>query len=403
MTALRDRVGRLPSAWLPGRLAAGTGGFLSWWGRSLAAWLPVRWRALLGVRRDRLLLANLLFDPGRPGDGLQLRLERDDGVGGPVVEDLATLPALAAFEDEGDPLQGVLAPAVADAPRWLLLPAATGLRRRLTLPAAAAERLRDVVSFEIDRQTPFGADAVAFDARVLGRRAGDNQLDVELVVVPRSALQPHLDALGPLAGQLAGIDLADAGGAPLRINLLAPERRRQRSDPARLWHAALVVAALLAIGLALWQVLANRRAAADAFERSVDARAVDARRASMLRQRLLDAVAGQTYLDQARAGRPSAIEVIDELSRRLPDHTYLEKLAIENDKILLIGLSSDASSLVQRLEGSRLWRAAALAGAVQPDPRSRRDRFTLTADLVIQAPAAPPAQEAADAGDARTR
>jgi general secretion pathway protein L len=345
----------------------------------------------------------MLFDPERPGDGLQLRLERDDGIGGPVVEDLATLPALAVFENEGDPLQGVLAAAIADLPRWLLLPAATGLRRRLSLPAAAAERLRDVVSFEIDRQTPFGADAVAFDARVLGRRAGDNQLDVELVVVPRSALQPHLDALGPLATQLAGIDLADAGGAPLRINLLAPERRRQRSDPARLWHAGLVVVAVLAIGLALWQVLANRRAAADAFEQSVDARAVDARRASMLRQRLLDAVAGQTYLDQARAGRPSAIEIIDELSRRLPDHTYLEKLAIENDRILLIGLSSDASSLVQRLEGSKLWRAAALAGAVQPDPRSRRDRFTLTADLVITAPAAPPAQETADAGDARTR
>lgn len=345
--------------------------------------------------RDRLLLADT-------GEALQLRLERDDGISGPVVEDLAMLPPMAGFEADGDPLQGVLTSAVADLPRWLLLPAATGLRRRLTLPAAAAERLRDVVSFEIDRQTPFGADAVAFDARVLGRRAGDGQLDVELVVVPRTALQPHLDALGPLAGLLAGIDLADASGVPLRVNLLAPERRRQRSDPARAWNLALILIAILAVGLALWQMLANRRAAADAFEQSVDARAVDARRASALRQRLLDAVAGQTYLDQARAGRPTAIEIIDELSRRLPDHTYLEKLAIENDKILLIGLSSDASSLVQRLEGSKLWRAAALAGAVQPDPRTRRDRFTLTADLIIKAPVAP-AQEAADASDARPR
>ena len=159
--------------------------------------------------------------------------------------------------------------------------------------------------------------------------------------------------------------------------------------------------AALALAVALWQVLANRRAAADAFQQSVDARAGAARRAAASRQRLVDAVAGQTFLDQTRAGRPSAIEIIDELSRRLPDSTYLEKLAIENDKLLLIGLSSEASALVDRLEGSKLWKAAALTGAVQPDPRTRRDRFTLTADLTISGPAA--SREVADGGAARAR
>lgn len=394
MSTLRDRVGRLQSRWLPGSGSL-VGGFFAWWARSLAAWLPPRWRATLGLGRDRLLLA-------ASGDALQLRLERDDGVVGPVLEDIAVLPPLAetGTADGGDPLQPVLAPALADLPRWLLLPAGAGLRRRLALPAAAGERLRDVVSFEIDRQTPFAGGDVVFDARVLGRRAGDGQLDVELVVVPRTGLQPHLDALGPLAAMLAGIDLADGSGRPLRVNLLPPAQRSQRADPARLWNLALAAVAILAFGLALWQVLANRRAATEAFQQSVDARAADARRVSVQRQRLVDAVAGQTFLDQARAGRPGAIEVIDELSRRLPDHTYLEKLAIENDKLLLIGLSSDASSLVGRLEGSKLWRAAALTGAVQPDPRTRRDRFTLTADLIVTAPAAP-AREAADAGAAR--
>ena len=392
MTTLRDRISRLQSRLQPGAGGA-AGGFFAWWARSLAVWLPPRWRASLGLGRDRLLLSTA-------GDALQLRRERDDGVAGPVLEDVAVLPPLDGQADAGDPLQPVLAPALADLPRWLVLPAAAGLRRRLALPAAAGERLRDVVSFEIDRQTPFASDAVAFDARVLGRRAGDGQLDVELVVVPRTGLQPHLDALGPLAAMLAGIDLADGNGRPLRVNLLPPAQRRQRADPARLWNLALAAVAVLALALALWQVLANRRAAADAFEQSVDARAGEAREVAVQRQRLVDAVAGQTFLDQARAGRPSAIEIIDELSRRLPDHTYLEKLAIENDKLLLIGLSSDASSLIGRLEGSKLWRAAALTGAVQPDPRTRRDRFTLTADLIVNAPTAP-TREAADARAAR--
>ena len=48
---------------------------------------------------------------------------------------------------------------------------------------------------------------------------------------------------------------------------------------------------------------------------------------------------------------------------------------------MLIGLSREASSLIQRLQGSPLWRAPALTGALQPDPASGRDRFTLTAEL----------------------
>src|SRR5690606_39204610 len=133
-----------------GRLA----GFFAWWGRSLAAWLPQGWRRALGFNRGRLLL--------RPGQSLP----------------------------EATATQG-------DLPRWLLLPASAGLRRRLALPAAAGERLREVMAFEIDRQTPFAADAVAFDARVLGRGGGKGQVEAELVVVPKATLDARIAELGP--------------------------------------------------------------------------------------------------------------------------------------------------------------------------------------------------------------
>jgi general secretion pathway protein L len=299
---------------------------------------------------------------------------------------------------DGDPLASVLAPALADLPRWLLLPAAAVLRRRLVLPAAAAERLRDVVGFEIERQTPFAADAVAFDARILDRRESDGQLDVELVVVPRTTLDAQLAALGPLAASLAGIDVA-AGDAPLGVNLLGMAQRRQQHDPWRLWNWVLVAVAALALAAMLWQMLDNRRSAADALQRTTDQRVASARTVSQQRQQLIDLVEGRAFLDRARSGRPTAVEILDELSRRLPDSTYLEKLSIENDHLLLIGLSSEASSLVGRLEGAKLWNAPALTGAVQPDPRTGRDRFTLTAELALSPAARTPA-ERKETGDA---
>src|SRR3546814_6161100 len=110
------------------------------------------------------------------------------------------------------------------------------------------------------------------------------------------------------------------------------------------------------------------------------------------------------YLQHARAVRPTTVEVLDELGRLLPDSTYLEKLSIEGDQILLNGQSSEASALVGQLEGSKLWRSPALTGALQPDPRSGRDRFTMTAQMAIDnAPANTPADTPVGMGAANAR
>ncbi len=346
------------------RYRAGTGDFLAWWKESLLSWVPLRWRVIFGLARNRLFLS-------QAGDHLQLQVQEVDG-----LHDVALLPMpLEALQ-----LESVLGNRAGKLPRWLLLPAGSALQRRLLLPAAAADRLRDVVRFEIDRQTPFTADHVCFDAHVVGRR-GDGQLEVELVALPRASFDAALTRLGGLSGSLVGVDASDAAGKPLGVNLMPLEQRRRAHDPLSTWKWVLAGVAVVALFAASWQVLDNRRTVADAFTAQVEARAAQARGIAMQRQQLVDIVEGTAFLDQARAERATSIEVLDELSRRLPDSTYLEKVGIEGDRLTLIGYSPEASALVGRLEGSKLWRAPALSGAVQPDPRTRLDRFTLVADL----------------------
>ncbi|WP_394003823.1 PilN domain-containing protein [Luteimonas sp. WGS1318] len=370
------RRGWRPDGQLSLRLRTG----LNWWGAALATWLPERVRELFGLAGRRLLLQHA------DGGSVALSLH-EDGTERP----LAQVPVASLAAGDGDPLATLLAPRVAETPRWLLLPADAGLRRQLVLPAAAADRLRDVLGFEIDRQTPFAAADVRYDHRLIGRRS-DGQLDVELVVVPRALLDARLAALGPLAPTLAGVDL-DGEHGPLGINLITDARRRE--DPQRRYQWLLVAVAVLFTAFALWQIRENRAAAADALEAQVDAEATRARAASAQRQQLTDLREGMAFLQAQRAARPTTVAVLDELARRLPDSTSLEKAAIEGDRVLLIGLSTEASALVGYLEGAPLWRSPALAGALQNDPRSRADRFTLTAELVP--PPAVDAQEAARA------
>src|SRR3546814_16829919 len=99
---------------------------------------------LLGLAHERVLLQ-------RTGEELRLALRRGDG-----VQDIGQLPWTAQEAEHGDALLGsLLAPRVAELPRWLLLPACAVLLPRLSLPPAPAAPLRAVLASEIDRQTPF--------------------------------------------------------------------------------------------------------------------------------------------------------------------------------------------------------------------------------------------------------
>lgn len=376
MSGVRDTLQRFRA-----RLGAGPGGFLTWWGQALATWLPARWRVLLGLTGDRLLFQ---------------RHEDEVAMAWQQAAHRHALARLPATVTPGE-LRALLGTRLADLPRWWLMPADKVLRRRLLLPSAAADRLRDVVRFEIDRQTPFAAHEACFDARVLGVRE-DGQLEVELVAVPKATFAAGLSGLGALASDLAGADVEDAAGLPLGVNLLPEEARATRQAPQRRLHLVFAGIALCALVFAAWRVLDNRQAGAEAFAAQVEANADAARRVAAQRQQLVDLVAGTTTLNQTSARRPTALEVMDEITRRLPDATYLEKLAIEGDRLTLIGFSPEASGLVARLQGSPLWRNPALSGALQPDPRTRMDRFTLTAELLgKQDPSAPAATGGADA------
>ncbi|MFT4179202.1 MAG: PilN domain-containing protein [Thermomonas sp.] len=359
MSATSARIARLAQS------GASLRGFPAWWAAGLAAWLPARWRRLLNARGDRLLL-----EPR--GSELHLRREREGG-----LDDLATLPLPMPADAT---LDGLLRDGVADLPRWLVLPAGEGLRRRLPLPAAARERLRDVLGFEIERQTPFSAADALHDGRVLGLRE-DGQLLVELVVVPRRQFDALAAQLGGLADGLAGLDLLDAEGRSLGVNLLSPDARARRRNPWRWWNLGLAALALLALGFGMAQIVDNRRAAADALQEQVKARGTQASAVAAQRQRLEDAVTGEAYLQAQRNGRAPVVEVMEALAQRLPDDTSLERLSIEGEQLTVIGLSNQAAALVGRLEGAPQWQAPALSGALQQDPRERMDRFTLTAQL----------------------
>lgn len=352
--------------------------FLDWWRQALLACLPARWRWVLAPVQPRLLLS-VRED--------QVLVVHERGEQRTVAQRLQWPLAPAA-------LDAALGPSRMRVPHWWVLDHAQVLRRVLKMPQAAAAHLHAMLVHEIDRQTPFSADQVHHAVRVLGEDGG--QIVVELIVVPRSVLQ-RLDEEAPgWLPELSGIDVAADDGGTLGVNLLPPAQRVRRRDPRRLRNQLLLLVTVVVWVLAAQQLLENRRAAVEALGVDVAEQARRARAVALQRQQLQDLVDGAAFFSGQRAARPTNVEVWDALTRRLPDGTYLEKLSIEGTQLQLIGLSNEASSLVQRLEGDPLWRRPSLTGVLQSSDDARKDRFTLSAQL------RPRSQDDREAANGRT-
>lgn len=340
--------------------------------QALLSLLPARWRDWIEGDEQRLCLL-------RQGEQFTLiaaTRRGDRGLGDLPADDAAVLQAAHERLE------------AAAVPVWLLLPANQVLRRVLTLPAAAEPRLREVLAFELDRQTPFSADQVSHQGRVLSRDAGSQQLQVELLVLPRARLEAELQALGPLAQGLAGVDAIEPDGRRLGLNLLPDAQRERRRDPVRRLNALLAGVAVVALFGALLLCLHNRSARLEDLQRQVAAATDEARQARQLRNQLQVSAQAANFLATTRAARPTMLELLDDLSRRIPDDTSLDKLAVNDGKLVMVGQSRAAPALVGLLQDSPLLSGPELSGAVQADPRSGRDRFTLTADVVEKSPEA---------------
>ena len=343
---------------------------------ALARW----WEGLLDLVPPAL--ARLWFPPVR-----RLWLRLDGATLHPLEEagrERVALPPVPLADGEGPArLAASLDRRGVDGEVWLALPASGALVRTLSLPLAVESQLDAALRHEIDRQTPFGADQVVYASQVLSRHPAEGQLRAELAVVPKATLDAALAALGPLASRLSGVDIDDAAHrAGRRRNLLPAAQRVQRTDRDGRVRVAFAVVAVLALLLTGLITLDNRREALASLEAQRDAAFDTAREARALRQQLDGAASAANFLAEQRQKRPTLLEVLDDLTRRLPDDVYLQRFAVEQDRVTLSGAARSAGGIVATLQGSPYLKGPALAGAVQQDRSTGRDGFTVVAELV---------------------
>ncbi len=264
----------------------------------------------------------------------------------------------------------------------LLVPDDKVLAKRISLPAAAEENLREVLGFEMDLHTPFEASEVYYDYTVVGRDSARQQVTVDLVYSPRDAVDALVDGASKLGMKSDIVTCRRRDNANLQpVNLLPLEKRRaRRFDVKRLNLGLSGLMAVLLVAAITIPIVQKNRAIAE-VEAQVQAAAAEAREGAELRRDLEKMAAASQFLVEKKASDVMIVELIDEISRILPDHTWIARLDLSGTELQIQGQSSASSSLIRIIESSPWFENVRFASPVVQIAGTDNDRVHIVATV----------------------
>jgi len=258
----------------------------------------------------------------------------------------------------------------------------------LMLPSESEADIRDVLGYEMDRQTPFTLDQVYFDFQIGRPSAKQNKIQVKALVAPRDRMDAWLERV-VLWGQRASVVTVDqaqdqAGTGDTGFNLLPKDRRPHKKLGLRKLNYALAASAIILAVMIVVLTLYRQVQQIDALNAQIADVKEDVQKVQGLRTDMDRLMQEAAQLIERKQQSPKVVEVLNELSLVIPDHTWIHRFQLNEGRITLQGESSNASELIGLIETSDKFQDATFASPVVRDQKSQQDRFQITANLVTQ-------------------
>jgi general secretion pathway protein L len=253
--------------------------------------------------------------------------------------------------------------------------------RDLSVPKAALGALTKIIEQEMARRTPFQLSDIWHAATVVA--GGTNDVVAMCHWIIRKARAEA--ALAELGLKISDVDFLAAIDANGDVTPVISLRTTGDEDPPWAARAVRMLAAgalvVVLCGLAAFEWSQASVAA------SIETELAEARQGAQTGRDGIDP-AGRLLAMKADAG---ILELWDELSRILPDHTFLTEFRMADGKVTVSGFSTDAARLVRTIDASSLFSGAALMSAITPDATEHKDRFTVSFKVRGGRMARPPA------------
>jgi general secretion pathway protein L len=128
--------------------------------------------------------------------------------------------------------------------------------------------------------------------------------------------------------------------------------------------------------------LSNRQASIEAMTADVEKAQNEAKQTSELARRLEEKTLSANFLLQQKRETTTMTELLADLTKRLPDDTFLERLTVdERGKVDVQGQSTNAAKLIEGLQKSDVLVNPGFTGTIQTDTRTHKERFNMSFEL----------------------
>ena len=276
------------------------------------------------------------------------------------------------------------------------------LSKIIHLPQAAEDNLRNALRYELDRHTPFKPEDVSFDCCVVGRNNAAREIDVRMVIAPKTTISHAVESVAASGVLVAAVQPALPDAASLPINLL-PHEENGSSPMQRIvrWAPWMLLAGLAGVALVL--PIHQKRAQVIELQPQVNIAAQQAQAADALHQQLDRAQGEYNFLLQKRYSTPTSLQLLHEVTRILPDDTWLQNFELRSTskgrELQLQGETGVAGKMIELFEQSALLTGATFKSPMTQAPGSQGSRFHLGMEVKEAAPPSPQVLVAASASE----
>jgi general secretion pathway protein L len=246
------------------------------------------------------------------------------------------------------------------------------------LPLAAENALASILRHQLERLVPLDPATLRFVWTVKERLPEKNLLKVEICLVKQSTLERALLLSERLGLKPRRILVAGEGG------LLVPVWRQQAAEPLqgrqRVLCRGLEFITVVFVCATYASVILRLGSERSALQSKVAALEERATSVSVLAART---AAAETMLAQVRnrVAAPTALAVLDELTKALPLDASVSEFHVQGRKVVIVGTASHATSLLGAIEQSPFFSNATFTAPITAGVAGIGERYQISFDV----------------------
>lgn len=257
------------------------------------------------------------------------------------------------------------------------------LRRHTMLPNLASAAAAQAIALDATTHSPFPPDELVWGARRTPSAQRRGWHDVEIVLASRRLIRQDL-AAQPGAATLENTEvwcLSEKVAEPIVLAGFAePSRQRAERRGRKLNLALLACAFALLIAIAVSPSLQLRERALAAVQ-SYEQLARQAAPALAQRESLVRSEDQLAELLAILGEQVDPLQVVDLLTRALPDDSSLLTLQVQGLKVTLTGQTANSAALLERLGNEPGLREVRAPTAATRPPGATKDNFSIEAQI----------------------